>query len=81
MRCIACDKILTDYELTKKFDKSGEFADLCNNCSKYLSEDHITVFGNTDLASLVDLEEDNYVEDGTLGFGPTDEEGGDDDWT
>ena len=30
MRCKACDKIMSNYELTKKFDGSGEFVDLCN---------------------------------------------------
>ena len=33
MRCVACDKIMTDYELTKKFSSSGEFVDMCNECS------------------------------------------------
>ncbi len=38
MRCVACDKIMTDYELTKKFSSSGEFVDMCNDCRRLLVE-------------------------------------------
>ena len=48
MRCIACDKIMTDYELTKKFSGSGEFVDMCNECSRFLIEDDLTAVGNVD---------------------------------
>ena len=42
MRCKACDKIMTNYELTKKFSGSGEFVDLCNECSRFLVDDDLT---------------------------------------
>jgi len=32
MKCLACDKILSDFEATRKFSGSGEFVDLCNHC-------------------------------------------------
>jgi hypothetical protein len=32
MRCLACNKILTDYEATRRFDQSKQFVDLCNHC-------------------------------------------------
>jgi len=32
VRCLACDKILTDFEATRKSKESGHFVDLCNHC-------------------------------------------------
>lgn len=32
MRCLACNKILSDYEATRKFSQSKEYVDLCNHC-------------------------------------------------
>ena len=32
MRCLACDRALTDYEATRRFSESKEFVDLCNHC-------------------------------------------------
>lgn len=79
MRCVACDKILTEYELTKKFSGSGEFVDMCNECSRFLADDDLTALGNMDYASLSDLEEIKDVEDGTLDYG-TGAEQGDEEW-
>ena len=53
MRCKACDKIMSNYELTKKFDGSGEFVDLCNECSRFLADDDITTVGNVDYADCM----------------------------
>jgi hypothetical protein len=55
VRCVACNKMLNEYELTRKFTGSGEFVDLCGNCSRFLIEDDVTIEGNLD-----------YVEDGEL---------------
>lgn len=32
MRCLSCDKILNDYESTRKSAITGEYYDLCNAC-------------------------------------------------
>ena len=32
MRCLSCDKILNDYESTRKSAVTGEYIDLCNHC-------------------------------------------------
>lgn len=32
MRCLSCDKILNDYESTRKSAVTGEYIDLCNLC-------------------------------------------------
>ena len=35
MRCMACDRALTDYESTRKSSATGEYVDLCNRCAVY----------------------------------------------
>ena len=32
MRCRSCNKILNDYESTRKSAVTGEYIDLCNHC-------------------------------------------------
>jgi hypothetical protein len=58
--------MLNEYELTRKFTGSGEFVDLCGNCSRFLIEDDVTIEGNLDYAHLSDMEESYDVEDGEL---------------
>jgi hypothetical protein len=41
---------------------------LCNECTRYLVESDVTVEGNWDYASLSDLEEENYVQDGAVDY-------------
>lgn len=81
MRCKACDKIMTDYELTKKFSGSGEFVDLCNECSRFLIDDDLTAIGNLDYADLYDLEGVRYVEDEQMDFGSAPEYGDEGEWS
>ena len=81
MRCKACDKIMSNYELTKKFDGSGEFVDLCNECSRFLVDDDITTVGNVDYADLYDLEEIRDVEDEPLDYYPTPDTGDAGEWS
>ena len=81
MRCAACDKIMTDYELTKKFGGSGEFVDLCNECSRFLADDDLTELGNLDYANIIDLEGVKYVEDVQLDIDTTFEYGDEGEWS
>lgn len=81
MRCKACDKIMTDYELTKKFSGSGEFVDLCNECSRFLADDDLTEMGNLNYANLIDLEGIKYVEDEPLDYGTGTEYGDEGEWS
>ena len=81
MRCVACDKIMTNYELTKKFSGSGEFVDMCNECSRFLADDDLTVFGNVDYADLHDLEEIKDVEDGAMDYYTGAEQGDEGGWS
>jgi hypothetical protein len=39
MRCLACNRALTDYEATRKSVTTNEFIDLCNGCFSSVSED------------------------------------------
>lgn len=32
MRCLSCDRALTDFESTRKYKESGLYIDLCNKC-------------------------------------------------
>lgn len=81
MRCKACDKIMTNYELTKKFSGSGEFVDMCNECSRFLVDDDLTAMGNIDYADLSDLEEIRYVEDEYLDYATGTEHGDEGEWS
>jgi len=39
MRCNCCDKILNDFEATRRFKESNTYADMCNECVKELPDD------------------------------------------
>lgn len=52
MRCIACDKNLTDFESTRKNHKTGEFLDLCNIC-----------FNHVNLSDIEEREDLRHVDD------------------
>lgn len=39
MRCLACNKELSDFESTRKGSHTGEYIDLCNACYFYIQED------------------------------------------
>lgn len=80
MRCAACDKILNEFELTRRFSESNEFVDMCMSCSRFLEEDDITVQGNLDYAHLSDIEEGFYVEDGTVDYHSGSEQGDEEVW-
>ena len=56
MRCKACDKLLSDFEATRKYTKSNEFVDLCNDCFKYVSD--VEVKERPDLQKQYDVKQD-----------------------
>jgi len=43
MRCLACDRNLTDFESTRKHTDTGEYLDLCNKCYNEIQADVETV--------------------------------------
>jgi hypothetical protein len=52
MRCLACDKALTDYEATRRFNESKEFVDLCNHCFYSGVNDEVYADEREDLEEL-----------------------------
>lgn len=54
MRCKACDKLLSDYESTRKSAQTNEFLDLCNHCYTHVKEEIMTL-ENQELLSISDI--------------------------
>lgn len=59
MHCVCCDKLLNDFESTRKHAETGEYLDMCNGCLKDVPE--IPWVGRTDLepSELVDIDDDS----------------------
>lgn len=55
MRCLSCDKRLSDYESSLK-DEQGQFLDFCLRCYAYIRDD-VVVTGNPRLAHSGDDED------------------------
>jgi len=53
-RCRACDVILNEYEMTRKYPVSGEYYDLCSSCSDCNSEETTIVIDGILLGSEVE---------------------------
>ena len=68
MRCVACNKNLSDFESTRKSAETGEYLDMCNECFFY-TEDDIATIDRDDLRSESDttLESKEYEQDWSLG--------------
>lgn len=56
MRCLACNKELTEFEATRKSAQTGEFIDLCNDCYRPIKDDLRSV-ENDSLKSIFDVAE------------------------
>ena len=69
MRCISCDKLLTDFESTRRSIQSNDFIELCNECFYYAADD-IATLSREDLRSEHDnfLGEQEYEQDWQLGL-------------
>jgi len=59
MRCLSCNKNLSDFESTRKFASTGEFLDLCNRCYSDIQDDVDTLI-RPDLQEDEVADEDNY---------------------
>lgn len=62
MRCIACDKLLSDFEATRRSAITDEFTDLCNHCFASISEDLHTI----ERSDLAHDEDTMTVDDDTI---------------
>ena len=61
MRCVACNKALSEFESTRKSSVTGEYLDLCNHCYSEIAKD-IHADERDDLRDETDNidEEDDY---------------------
>lgn len=65
MKCLSCDKILSDFEATRKYE-NGEFVDMCNSCLGKSDMGNIAIIERNDLAEVEDISEESSSEDGNL---------------
>ena len=64
MKCLCCDKLLTDYESTRKHAVTGTFIDLCQQCFKAVQADsHLPTKDRKDLISSDDIDDSAETED------------------
>ena len=59
MRCICCNKNLSDYESTRKSVKTGVYLDLCRKCNREALEDKAEAYEDTD----IDIEDNEEIPD------------------
>lgn len=60
MRCVCCNKPLTDFETSRKSITSGEYLDMCSDCYRHIKDD-VDVIENNDMLHIqdvVDIEND-----------------------
>lgn len=50
MRCLSCNRRLSEYDATVKYASSGEFLDLCRNCRRDIPS-NVLLIERADLAS------------------------------
>lgn len=62
MRCSCCNNVLTDFEATRKFKSTGDYADMCNTCVRELPDD-IEFIVRGDLVGDISPEETEDAED------------------
>lgn len=56
MHCSCCDRLLTDYEATRKDAHTFKFIDLCKNCFENVKP-FVSVIDRKDLITEQDLDE------------------------
>ena len=61
MRCGCCDKLLSDFESTRKSVSTGEYLDICNKCYATIKDDLLS----EERYDLYDGDEDQLTEDNT----------------
>jgi hypothetical protein len=62
MHCTSCNKLLTDYESTRKNAVTGKYFDLCKVCFEDIKP-FVKVLDRKDLISEADLDEHEDLED------------------
>jgi len=62
MRCYCCDKILSDFESTRKSVNTGDYLDMCNKCYSTIKDD----IHSEERYDLFDGDEDQLEDDNLL---------------
>lgn len=65
MRCVICNKALSDYESTRKVANTGEYLDMCQDCYGVLDIppaviDRKDLLHEADIVDLDDMSEYDY---------------------
>lgn len=67
MRCSICNTLLSDFEATRKHADTGEYLDMCCQCTAYVKVptiDNFNLADNEDLANLsTDVGDDDWYID------------------
>ena len=63
MRCSCCDRLLNDFESTRKSQSTGEYLDMCNKCYSLVQQDVKTDIRNDLMEYDVPDEELTFDED------------------
>ena len=58
MRCLCCDKILSDKEATRKGVNTGDYLDMCDGCFSTVAEEFPYIEGHGSSGRPLDNEED-----------------------
>lgn len=59
MRCLSCNKILSDKEATRKYATTGDFIDLCDHCFVDVEEDIPYIEGHGEFGE----DDEDYLQD------------------
>jgi hypothetical protein len=65
MRCYCCDKILSDFESTRKSVNTGDYLDMCNKCYSTIKEDLVAeerydLYDGDDEQTTEEYDQENY---------------------
>lgn len=60
MRCSCCNAGLSDYEATRKYASTGEFADVCNTCAKEIQQQGVNFITRRDLLEEVNEDYEQF---------------------
>ncbi len=59
MRCLGCNKELTDFEATRRYADSQEFIDLCNDCFRHTEIKAVERYDLMSISDVIDMEENS----------------------
>ena len=57
MRCVGCNKELTDFEATRRYADSEEFIELCNDCFSCTGIKAVERHDLMSISDVIDIEE------------------------